>query len=114
MKTLLKLEELILFLLGIYAFTLLPYAWWWFFVLILAPDIGMLGYLLGNRIGAFCYNLFHHRGVAILICAIGVFLDSNLIQLIGVIVFTHIALDRMLGYGLKYNKGFKYTHLGDL
>lgn len=26
----------------------------------------------------------------------------------------HSAMDRLFGYGLKYNKGFKYTHLGEI
>ncbi len=48
MRSLLKVEELLMFLLGVYFFSLLDYSWWWFFGLILTPDIGMLGYLMGN------------------------------------------------------------------
>lgn len=114
MKTTLKLEEVMMFVLGIYLFSLLDYPWWWFLVLILTPDIGMLGYIFGNKIGAFCYNLFHHKGVAILIYLVGAYFSIPLCQLIGVILFSHSALDRMLGYGLKYDKGFKFTHLGEI
>ena len=114
MGTILKLEELMMFVLGIYLFGLLPYEGWWFLVLILAPDIGMVGYLFGNTIGATVYNLFHHKGVAILVYLVGAYLSLSLLQLIGVILFAHSALDRTLGYGLKYNKGFKYTHLGEI
>lgn len=28
--------------------------------------------------------------------------------------FPHAAMDRIFGYGLKYEKGFKYTHLGEI
>jgi len=114
MKTTLKLEELMMFVLGIYLFGLLDYAWWWFLVLILTPDIGMIGYAFGNKIGAFSYNLFHHKGVALVIYLTGAYFSLPLCQLIGVILFSHSALDRMLGYGLKYEKGFKFTHLGDI
>lgn len=114
MKLLLKLEEISMFGLGVYLFNLLPYDWWWFLVLLLAPDIGMLGYLFGNKIGAIGYNLFHHKGLAIAIYFCGVYLSLPIIQLIGVILFAHSAFDRVLGYGLKYNKGFKFTHLGAL
>ncbi|MEC3964322.1 DUF4260 domain-containing protein [Flagellimonas halotolerans] len=114
MKTVLKLEELMMFALGIYFFSLLDYAWWWFLVLILTPDIGMLGYLFGNKAGAFFYNLSHHKGVALLIYLAGVYFSIPLCQLIGVILFTHSAFDRILGYGLKYDKGFKFTHLGEI
>lgn len=114
MNTLIKIEELLMFILGIYLFSLLPYEWWWFLALILVPDIGMIGYAAGSKAGAFTYNLFHHKGVAIVIYLLGVYLSQPVIQLIGVILFSHSAMDRMLGYGLKYNEGFKYTHLGKI
>jgi len=41
MKLTLKLEELAQLILGIYAFSLLPYAWWWFLVFFLVSDVGM-------------------------------------------------------------------------
>ena len=114
MKTTLKLEELALFLLGIFLFTQLPFAWWWFLVLILTPDIGMVGYLFGNKSGAISYNIFHHRGIAVAVYLTGIYLQSEFTQLIGVILFSHAAMDRFFGYGLKYEKGFKYTHIGEI
>ena len=114
MKTVLKLEEVLMFVLGIYLFNQLNYAWWWFLVLILAPDIGMAGYLFNNKIGAFTYNLFHHKGLAILVYLAGAYFSIPLCQLIGIILFSHSALDRAMGYGLKYDKGFKFTHLGEI
>ncbi len=114
MRILLKLEEFFMLLLGVYLFSMLDYSWWWFAGLILVPDIGMLGYLRGDRAGAIGYNLFHHKGLAIAVYFIGVYLSLSLLQLIGVILFSHASLDRVMGYGLKYNKGFKYTHLGEI
>lgn len=114
MKTSIKLEELGLFVLGIYLFNQLDYAWWWFLVLILTPDLSMIGYVFGNKTGALCYNLFHHRGIAIVLYLIGVHFHNNEIQLSGVILFTHSSMDRMFGYGLKYETSFKDTHLGEI
>lgn len=114
MKTVIKLEEVGLFILGIYLFSLLDYQWWWFLVLILAPDFSMLGYAFNNKTGAFMYNIFHHRGIAILIYLTGCYLKLESLQLVGVILFSHSAMDRMFGYGLKYEQGFKYTHLGEI
>jgi len=114
MKFTLQLEELSLLLLGFFAFSRLDFAWWWFLVLFFTPDLGMIGDLVGNKIGAFTYNLFHHRGIAILIWFIGFYLEDQLFQLIGVILFSHAAFDRILGYGLKTPKGFKFTHLGEI
>lgn len=114
MRTLVRTEELVLFLWAIFLFAQLPYAWWWFPALLLLPDLGMLGYLAGNRIGAWTYNLAHHRGIAIGIYLLGVYLSVPLWQLAGIILFAHSTMDRVMGYGLKYEKGFKYTHLGEL
>lgn len=114
MNTLIKLEELALFVLGIYLFSLLDYAWWWFAVLLLAPDVSMLGYLAGSKAGAYIYNLFHHSGVAVVVYLCGIYFTVELLQLAGVILFAHSSMDRMFGYGLKYEKGFKFTHLGEI
>jgi hypothetical protein len=114
MKTILKLEELGLFLFGIFLFSELHYAWWWFLILILTPDFSMMGYAINNKIGAILYNFAHHRGIAILVYILGIYFSNNPIQLAGIILFSHSSMDRMLGYGLKYESGFKYTHLGEI
>lgn len=114
MKTSVKIEEAAQLILGIYLFSLLSFPWWWFVLLFFTPDLGMLGYLLGDKIGAFSYNFFHHKAVGIVTFLIGIFVNSTIFQLIGLIIFAHSAFDRILGYGLKYNKGFKFTHLGEI
>jgi len=114
MKKIIKLEELGLFILGIYLFSLLNYQWWWFLVLILAPDLSMLGYIFGNKSGAFFYNIFHHRGIAVLLYIMGCYFKIETLQLTGIILFSHSSMDRIFGYGLKYESGFKYTHLGEI
>lgn len=112
MKLLLQLEELALFTLGVVLFNTLGYSWWTFLGLILAPDIGMLGYLINTKIGATSYNLLHHRGIAIVVGLLGFSLSIPILTLTGTILFTHAAMDRMLGYGLKYSDNFAHTHLG--
>lgn len=114
MKTTLKLEELAMFGLGIFAFNQLDFAWWWFLILILAPDIGMIGYLINSKVGALTYNVFHHKGLAILIYLAGVYLNNEVVQLAGIILFSHASLDRIFGYGLKYSTSFNDSHLGPL
>ena len=114
MKTTLKLEELVMLLLGAWAFSLQDLSWWWFIGLFLAPDIGMLGYVVSNKTGAFLYNIFHYKGIAILIGLIGYYLKLQELEIAGIILFAHSSFDRLLGYGLKYEKGFKFTHLGEI
>ena len=112
MKNLLRLEEFALFLLAVYLFTELDYIWWVFLVLLLAPDLGALGYLAGPRIGATTYNLTHHKGIAVAAYLAGALLGSQILQLVGVIVLAHSSLDRVIGYGLKYPDSSDHTHLG--
>lgn len=114
MKITLKLEEIAQFVLGILVFTQLDYAWWIFLVLILTPDIGMLGYAVNNRLGAALYNIFHHKSLAIAIAVLGYYMQNDVTLLIGTILFSHSAMDRVMGYGLKYETGFRFTHLGEL
>jgi len=114
MKNSLRLEEALMFGLSIYLFSMTDFVWWWFLVLILTPDIGMLGYLANPKLGAFTYNLFHHKAVAISILLIGWYFYYEWTTLIGIILFGHSSLDRVFGYGLKYSDNFQRTHLGRL
>ncbi|NGP88899.1 DUF4260 domain-containing protein [Fodinibius halophilus] len=114
MKYNLKLEELGMFLLSIILFTQTEFSWWWFPALILLPDIGMVGYAINNRYGAYCYNLFHHKGIAVLFFGSGFFLKMPYLELTGIILFGHASMDRIFGYGLKFTNSFQNTHLGTI
>ena len=114
MKTILKLEELAQFVLGIILFMALDFKWWVFTALLLTPDIGMLGYLVNTKTGTFFYNLFHHKAIAIAMLILGYFYFGEMVTLIGVILFSHAAFDRIFGYGLKYSDSFRHTHLGKI
>ena len=83
-KLWLRLEGLVLLIATIILFSGQGQKWWLYPVLLLVPDIFMLGYLANTKLGAFFYNL------------------------------GHIGWDRFFGYGLKYDSDFKHTHLGDL
>jgi hypothetical protein len=112
MKTLLKLEELALFGLAVYLFSLLDISGWWYVVLFLAPDLSMLGYLHSTQTGAFTYNLVHHKGTAVVMYLLGVVMGLMWLQFAGLLLLGHSSLDRVFGYGLKYADVFQHTHLG--
>ena len=114
MRNLIKLEEFFLFLLSIFLFSQLDYAWWWYPLLFLVPDIGMAGYLVNPQVGAFTYNLLHHKAVAVTLYVVGALVGSQPLQLAGVIILGHSSLDRVFGYGLKYPDSFRHTHLGQI
>jgi hypothetical protein len=112
MKTILRLEYAALWLGSIFAFGQLDYAWWLYPALLLLPDLSIAGYALGPRWGAWIYNVFHHLGVGILVGVVGYYEGSGWLQLAGIILVGHSAMDRLFGYGLKLETGFKDTHLG--
>lgn len=114
MKTTLKLEYIMIFVLAVYGFNQTQYAWWWFLVLLFTPDISMLGYVINTKAGAVCYNLFHHFGIAILVYFAGLYLKLQFLEMFGCILLAHSAFDRVLGHGLKYTDSFQNTHLGKI
>jgi hypothetical protein len=87
-------------------------SWWLFAVLILAPDLSMLGYLAGPRVGAIAYNALHILIVPVLLALAGSLSGNAMATAIALIWIAHIAIDRALGYGLKLSSGFQDTHLG--
>ena len=101
-----------MFALAIYFNSFLPFQGWVFWAWFLAPDLGMLGYLINTRIGAFMYNMLHHKGIAIALYLAGSILTIHELTLVGVVLFGHSSFDRIVGYGLKYSDNFKNTHLG--
>lgn len=114
MKFLLILEEWAIFLLCIFLFSRLNFAWWWFPLLLLLPDVGMIGYLINPKIGAFTYNFLHHRLLAAVVAGYAVWSGNANWKLAAIILFAHIAMDRAVGYGLKYEDSFSNTHLGSI
>ncbi len=112
MNQLLRWEEALMFVLGAGLYNSLDYPWWVFWALLLAPDISMAGYLINEKAGAYLYNLFHHKAVAIALFVTGMISGFEIIQLAGIILFSHSSLDRVFNYGLKHTDSFKHTHLG--
>jgi len=87
-------------------------SWLLFVVLILAPDLFMLGYLRGPVAGAAFYNLGHTWLLPGLIGAAGLVGGSQLAISVALIWLGHVGVDRLLGYGLKHPSSFQDTHLG--
>lgn len=114
MKSLLKFEELAEMLLALFVFAHLSYAWWVLPATFLLPDLSMIGYIAGPRVGAICYNLVHHKALAVAVGVTGWVMGQPLLVLAGTVLLFHSAFDRLLGYGLKYATGFKNTHLGGM
>ena len=95
-------------------YALTDLGWGFFFLLFLAPDLSLLGYLIGPRAGAMAYNLAHSTIGPIVLGTTGFILSLAHIPSLALIWTAHILFDRLLGLGLKYPTGFRYTHLGEL
>lgn len=108
----LRAEGVALFVAGVVAYLQLGGEPWWLLLLLLIPDISMLGYLGGPRLGAVTYNLVHNLVIGLASLAIGWFAAIAPLALAGAILVAHVGMDRSLGYGLKLPTDFKDTHLG--
>lgn len=86
-------------------------SWWMFAALWLVPDLSMFGYLAGRFVGARIYNAIHAYATPLTLAACALVLHADPLLPIALIWINHIAVDRLLGYGLKYPSGFKDTHL---
>jgi hypothetical protein len=110
-RSLLHLEGLAVLVGSIALYVEGAYGWLPFVVLILAPDLSILGYVGGARLGALTYDLVHTYAAPIALGVAGVLGDSGVAIQVSLIWSAHIGVDRLLGYGLKYPTGFKDTHL---
>ncbi|MDR3467953.1 MAG: DUF4260 domain-containing protein [Xanthobacteraceae bacterium] len=111
-KLLLKLEGAALAAASITLYAWSGASWVLFAALLLAPDLGFLGYLAGPRIGAITYNTVHVTALPLALGLAGLTTGNALAQHLALIWLAHIGIDRALGYGLKYDVGFGFTHLG--
>jgi len=89
-------------------------SWWLFAALWLAPDLSFLGYLAGPNWGARIYNAIHAYITPATLAVTALLLHSYAPVPYALIWINHIGVDRMMGYGLKFQNGFGWTHLGKL
>ena len=88
-------------------------SWWLFAALFLVPDLSLLGYALREQkaLAAAFYNTVHNYILPLIFGAVAWRTGSRLAAELALIWIIHIALDRALGFGLKYREGFKPTHI---
>jgi hypothetical protein len=110
--TILRIEGLAIFAATLAAYHLIGGNWWIYALLILAPDLSMLGLLAGQKTGARVYNAIHTYTVPVVLAGISLVAGAAWLLPIAVIWASHIALDRAVGYGLKYPDVAHATHLG--
>lgn len=112
MSMLVRLEWFGLFVAALAVYARLDSSWLLFAALILLPDLSMIGYAAGPKLGAYAYNAAHALIGPTLLLLAGLLFPAPLMVAIAVIWLAHIAIDRALGYGLKLPSGFRDTHIG--
>lgn len=91
---------------------LFPHHWVMFACLLLVPDLSLLPYVRGtNAAASVFYNAVHSYVLPCLLGTLAVLLSSALLGEMSLIWISHISLDRVLGYGLKYPDSFRFTHI---
>ena len=117
-----RLEGLAIFIFCIATYYLSGFGWLFFILLFFLPDLGAIGYLKSHRLGGILYNLTHWYIWPILLVALAYFGSLKAINgptlpsqhmPIALIWGSHIAFDRMLGWGLKTGDSFYNTDMGE-
>src|SRR5690606_6417296 len=108
---LIRIEGLVVLVLGTYLYFTNGYNWAIFLLLLMVPDVFMIGYAFSKKSGAYVYNFAHPYVTPLLLLLAGLAFSVDLLMMIGLIWIVHIGMDRMMGYGLKYVTDFKDTHI---
>jgi hypothetical protein len=109
---LLRLEGLAALVAATVAYQGIGASWTAFAALLLVPDLGLLGYFAGPRVGALTYNTVHTYLGPVGVAATAYVGDAAGAWPFCLIWLAHIGMDRALGLGLKYPEAFNATHLG--
>jgi Domain of unknown function (DUF4260) len=110
-RVLLRLEGLTVFAAAIAVYLDADYSVVALVALFLVPDVSFLGYLVSPRVGSVSYNAVHSFVGAITLGTVGVLADAEVPKQLALIWLAHIGVDRALGYGLKYPREVKESHL---
>ncbi|HJE19136.1 MAG TPA: DUF4260 domain-containing protein [Aliicoccus persicus] len=114
MSNLVRLENAIIFIAIVTIYFMFGFSVWTFLILLLVPDLFMLGYLVDRKIGSYIYNIGHSYIIPILITLLYLAIGADILLIISLIWLAHISMDRTFGYGLKYTDSFDKTTIQKL
>lgn len=110
-RTFLRVEGLAVLAIALGSYFSLDGSLWLLMALALAPDLSMVGYLAGPKVGSLSYNVVHTYTLPLVVGSAALWVNSRIALLVALIWIGHIGADRLFGYGLKFDSGFKDTHL---
>jgi hypothetical protein len=76
-------------------------SWLLFALLFFLPDLSLVGYATGQRVGAATYDAFHAYPLPTILAAFGLLAGSTLAVAVALVWLAHIGMDRTLGLQLK-------------
>ncbi len=107
-----RIEATAMLVAALVAYAQLGFSWGTFALCFFLPDLSIAVYLLGARAGGIAYNGAHFFLWPILVGAFGVLEGVPVAQQAALVWAAHIAFDRALGWGLKYEQSFCHTDMG--
>ncbi|MGG3942999.1 DUF4260 domain-containing protein [Peribacillus psychrosaccharolyticus] len=108
---LVRMENGFAFALSLYMYLQLDFPVWIFFALLFVPDCTMIGYMINKKIGASIYNTGHSFLLPLFLAGSYLCVSNDYLLMLSIIWAAHIFLDRLLGFGLKYEDSFNQTHI---
>ncbi len=108
-----RLEAAALLVFALALYNQFGFAWSTFALCFFLPDLSMLCYAINPRVGGRAYNLAHFFLFPIALGAWGVFAESAPATQAALIWGAHVAFDRAIGWGLKYEQSFCHTDMGE-
>ncbi len=111
-RLVLRLEALAVLIASVTGYASLGESWVLFGVALLLPDVAIIAYSAGPRVGAAVYNAFHSYLAPAMLATCAHFTSSAMLWALSLIWIAHIGMDRALGLGLKFASAFRDTHLG--
>ena len=109
-----RADAAVVFIVALWAVVATHGSWMWFFALFLAPDLSMIGYVFGPRVGAITYNGGHLYAWPVALLAAGLTYHAPVATTAALSWIAHIAFDNVVGYGLKLPAGFEHTVYGPI
>lgn len=109
-----RADAAVLLVITLWVVTTTSSSWIWFWVLFLTPDLSMIGYVFGPRVGAVTYNAGHLYAWPAGLLAAGVAYHASFATTAALSWIAHIAFDNVVGYGLKLPISFEQTVYGPI
>lgn len=107
-----RFEALSVFTLCLLVYDANGFSWGMFALLFFTPDLAMFGYAISKSFGNRLYNTTHFFVFPVVLFFLVYFYNQAELLPYALIWASHIAFDRLLGWGLK-TESFYHTDMGD-